>query len=50
VPIDGRRWDTDERGHGVGSGNAFSPNVQRVRIDAFVPDGDLIRLHVTRPT
>src|SRR4029078_13649802 len=26
----GRRWDTDERGHGVGPGDAFSPNVQEL--------------------
>jgi hypothetical protein len=28
--MDGRRWDTDERGHGVGPGDAFSPNVQEL--------------------
>jgi len=26
----GRRWDTDERGHGVGPGDAFSPNVREL--------------------
>ena len=30
MPVDGRRWDTDERGHGVGSGDAFSPNVREL--------------------
>ena len=30
MPTDGRRWDTDERGHGVGSGDAYSPNVQEL--------------------
>jgi hypothetical protein len=28
--LDERRWDTDERGHGVGPGDAFSPNVQEL--------------------
>ena len=28
--MDGRRWDTDERGHGVGPGDAFSPNVREL--------------------
>ncbi len=28
--MDGRRWDIDERGHGVGSGEAFSPNIQEL--------------------
>jgi hypothetical protein len=26
----GRRWDTDERGHGVASGEAFAPNVSEL--------------------
>jgi hypothetical protein len=30
VPTDGRRWDTDEHGHGVGPGDAFSPNVREL--------------------
>jgi hypothetical protein len=30
LPEDERRWDTDERGSGVGSGDAFSPNVQEL--------------------
>jgi len=30
LPEDQRRWDTDERGHGVGSGDAFAPNVQEL--------------------
>ena len=28
--MDGRRWDIDERGHGVGPGDAFAPNVDEL--------------------
>src|SRR4029078_2663321 len=34
----GRRWDTDERGHGVGPGDAFSPNIQEIA-DALAGSG-----------
>ena len=28
--MNGRRWDTDERGEGIASGAAFSPNLQEL--------------------
>jgi hypothetical protein len=28
--MDGRRWDIDERGYGVASGDAFSPNIEEL--------------------
>ena len=28
--MDGRRWDIDERGRGVASGEAFSPNIEEL--------------------
>ncbi len=28
--MDERRWDIDDRGHGVGPGDAFAPNVQEL--------------------
>lgn len=28
--MDGRRWDIDERGHGVASGDALAPNVEEL--------------------
>jgi len=36
--LDGRRWDTDERGHGIGPGGAFSPNIQEIA-DALAGSG-----------
>jgi hypothetical protein len=30
--MDGRRWDIDERGHGVASGDEFSPNVEELAV------------------
>ena len=38
-PAAGRRWDVDERGHGVGSGEAFSPNVDELADAIPAPGG-----------